>query len=242
MSTAAMTELTTDASPLLTARVAGVFYLLTFLTGGLALFFGGRFVTGGEAAATAANIRAHESLFYLGFAANLVATASYIGVTALFYELFKPVNRSVCLLAAFFSLVGCGIGASSFVFYLAPSAVLGGAPYLGVFNAEQLQALALMFLKLSVQAYNVSLVFFGFYCLLIGYLILASTFLPRILGALMMFGGLGWLTFLSSPLASHLGPYAIAPGILGEGALTLWLLAMGVNVERWKEQAKAALA
>jgi hypothetical protein len=83
-------------------------------------------------------------------------------------------------------------------------------------------------------------VFFGFYCILIGYLIFRSTFLPRILGALMAFGGLGWLTFLSPPLANHLFPYNLVPGILGEGALTLWLLVMGVNVERWREQGSAA--
>jgi hypothetical protein len=87
-----------------------------------------------------------------------------------------------------------------------------------------------------------NLVFFGFYCLLIGYLIFRSTFLPRILGALMAFGGLGWLTFLSSPLANHLSPYNLAPGILGEGALTLWLLVAGVNEKRWKEQASAGAA
>jgi hypothetical protein len=84
------------------------------------------------------------------------------------------------------------------------------------------------------------LVFFGFYCLLIGYLILRSTFLPRILGALMVFAGLGWLTFLSPPLANYLSPYIFIPGLLGEGALTLWLLVVGVNVQRWREQGRAA--
>jgi Domain of unknown function (DUF4386) len=84
------------------------------------------------------------------------------------------------------------------------------------------------------------LVFFGCYCLLIGYLILRSTFLPRVLGALMALGGLGWLTFVSPALSAHLSPYNMLPGILGETALTLWLLAAGVNVQRWKEQASAA--
>ena len=55
----------------------------------------------------------------------------------------------------------------------------------------------------------------------------------------MVFGGLGWLTCLSPPLANYLSPYVLAPGILGEGSLTLWLLVMGVNAERWKEQASA---
>jgi hypothetical protein len=82
--------------------------------------------------------------------------------------------------------------------------------------------------------------FFGCYCLLIGYLILRSKFLPRILGALMAFGGLGWGTFAYPPLSSYLSPYNMAPGILGEAALTVWLLAFGVNEQRWNEQATAA--
>jgi hypothetical protein len=82
-----------------------------------------------------------------------------------------------------------------------------------------------------------NLVFFGVYCLLIGYLIFRSTFLPRALGVLMAIGGLGWLTFLSRTLADHLSPYNLAPGILGEGALTVWLLVKGVNVSKWQEQA-----
>ena len=85
-----------------------------------------------------------------------------------------------------------------------------------------------------------ALVFFGFYCLLIGYLIFKSTFLPRILGVLMAIGGLGWLTFVSPQLAEYLSPYNFAPGIVGEGALTFWLLVAGVNEQRWKEQATAA--
>ncbi|MBV8143705.1 MAG: DUF4386 domain-containing protein [Gammaproteobacteria bacterium] len=84
------------------------------------------------------------------------------------------------------------------------------------------------------------LVFFGCYCLLIGYLILRSTFLPRVLGVLMAFGGLGWLTFVSPVLSSSLAPYNLLPGIVGETALTVWLLAAGVNVQRWEEQAGAA--
>jgi hypothetical protein len=83
------------------------------------------------------------------------------------------------------------------------------------------------------------LAFFGFYCGLISYLIFRSTFLPRPLAALMAFASLGWLTFLSPSLAQDLYPYNFAPGIIGEGALTLWLLVIGVNVPRWKEQAGA---
>jgi hypothetical protein len=92
----------------------------------------------------------------------------------------------------------------------------------------------------ALQRVNIGLVFGGFYCFLIGYLIFRSTFLPRIPGALMASAGLGWLTFLSPPLANHLSPYNLGSGIVGEGLLMLWLLVMGVNVQRWKEQASTA--
>jgi Domain of unknown function (DUF4386) len=82
---------------------------------------------------------------------------------------------------------------------------------------------------------NAGMVFHGLYCLLIGYLIFASTFLPRILGVLMAFAGLVWLLYLSPPMAKYLSPYNTASGILGEGLPMLWLLVMGVNVQRWKE-------
>jgi len=240
MSASVIAEPIAEASPGRKARIAGVFYLLTFLTGAPLIFVSGRLVVPGDAAATATNILAHEPLFRLGFASNLVATACYIAVTALFYDLFKPVNRSVSLLAAFFSLVGCAVGAASSAFYLAPLVVLGGVQYLSVFQVEELQGLAFVFLKLHAQMYNIGLIFFGFYCLLIGYLIFRSAFLPRFLAVLMAFAGLGWLTFLSPPLANYLSPYVLAPGIVGEGALTLWLLVKSVNVQRWNEQARKA--
>ena len=99
--------------------------------------------------------------------------------------------------------------------------------------------LALEALRLQPRGMNIAVVFHGFYCLLIGYLILRSTFLPRILGALMAFSGLVWLVYLSPPLARYLTPYNTAFGLLGEATPMLWLLAMGVNVQRWKELASA---
>jgi hypothetical protein len=92
-------------------------------------------------------------------------------------------------------------------------------------------------LRLQPQGLNIALVFHGFYCILIGYLIFKSTFLPRILGALMAFAGLGWLTYLSNPLVNHLSPYNLASGLLGDASVFLWLLVMGVNAQHWTEQA-----
>jgi hypothetical protein len=235
-----MMERIAEASPRPRARITGVVYLLYFLTAVFAEFFMRGLVVSGDAAATANNILAHQPLFRLGLATGLIATACYVAVTALFYDLFKPVNRSLSLLAAFFSLVGCAILAFASLFRIAPLVVLGGSQYLSVFKVEQLRALASLFLELYVQGVNLCFVFFGVYCLLIGYLIFRSAFLPRILGVLMAFAGLGWLTFLSPPLANYLSPYVVALGVLAELALMLWLLVMGVNVQRWKEQASAA--
>jgi hypothetical protein len=234
-----MMERVAEASPWPGARITGVVYLLYFLTAVLGEHFLKGLVVDGDAAATANNILVHQTLFRLGLATGLIGTACYIAVTALFYDLFKPVNRSISLLAAFFSLVGCAILAFATLFQLAPLVVLGGGQYFSVFSVEQLRALSFLFLEFYGQAVNICFVFFGVYCLLIGYLIFRSTFLPRILGALMALAGLGWLTFLSPPLANHLSPYILILGFLAELALMLWLLVMGVNVQRWKEQASA---
>ena len=223
------------------ARMIGVVYFSFFLTSILSqLFFKGLIVRD-DAAATATHILTHESSFRLGIALGLIETGLYVALIALFYDLFRPVSRRVSLIAAFFGLVGCAIQASGSVFDLFALALLrtGQAPV--HFNAEQLPWLALLFLKMEDQSGSVALVFFAVYCLLIGYLILSSTFLPRFLGALMVLAGVGWLTFLYAPLADHLSPYIEIVGIVAEGLLMLWLLVLGVNAERWQEQALSKL-
>jgi hypothetical protein len=184
MSTAVMMERIADASPRFKARMAGVLYLLSVLTAAFTeLFVHGR----------------------LNIAGGLIAVSVMVVVTLLVYDLFKPVNPRLSLLAAFFSLVGL------------------------IFEA----------LRWQPRGANIAIVVAGFYCILIGCLIFGSTFLPRILGVLMAIAGLGWLTFLSPPLVNYLSPYNLALGLLGEASVFLWLLVMGVNLERWKEQAIA---
>ena len=232
-----MMERIADTSPSPRTRITGVVYLLYFLTAVFGELFMRGLVVSGDAAATANNILAHQPLFRLGLATGLIATACYVAVTALFYDLFKHVNRSLSLLAAFFSLVGCAILAFASLFRIGPLVVLGGGQYLSAFKVEQLRALAFLFLELYGQAVNICFVFFGVYCLLIGYLIFKSALLPRILGVLMAFAGLGWLIFLSPPLANYLSPYIQVLGVFAEGSLMLWLLVMGVNVAKWEEKA-----
>jgi hypothetical protein len=153
------------------ARFAGIVYVLVFVTGITALLVRG----------------------IVGAVAGALAGLLYVGVTVLFYGLFKPVNQRVSLVAAVVSLLGIAAG-----------------PLLKV---NPLPA-------------------FGIYCILISYLILASSNVPRVLGVLMALAGLGWLTFLSPALTSHLSPYNLAPGVIGEGSLTLWLLIAGVEPRR----------
>jgi hypothetical protein len=154
------------------------------------------------------------------------------------------VNRSLALLAALFSLVGIAVGMLIPLFDLAALVVLKDAQSLRAFHVEQLQALALLFLKLRAQADTISLVLFGTYNIMTGYLIVRSTFLPRILGVLLAFSGWCYLinsfaNVLSPAFAAHLLPYILIPGV-AELLLALWLVVMGINVQRWQEQARAA--
>jgi len=111
---------------------------------------------------------AHEAVYRSGFAVGLIANALYIAVTALLYRLFEPVNRNMSLLAAFFSLVGCAVQIFGGLLQLAPLAVLGDSQLLSAFKVEQLQAAALLCLTLHAQTFNISLVLFALYDLLLG--------------------------------------------------------------------------
>jgi hypothetical protein len=239
MTMAAMTERIAEVSPRLKARIAGLCYVLMLPTGGVAMYVRSRFVIKADAAATAANVLAHERWFRLAFAGDLLVVVIYVVFTALLYDLLKPVSRVVSLLAAFFSLMGCAMQAFACLFELAPLVVLGREHYLGVFRLEQLQSLVLLSFKLYSHAYCISLVFFGFYNLVIGVLVFKSTFLPRILGVLMAVSCLVGVTFLWPPFAAKYFRYLLVLD-LGEALLVLWLLVMGVNARRWWEQADAA--
>ena len=227
------------ASPRFQARMAGLVAWIT-TTAGFAAIVSGGLVIYDNAAVTAHNIQTHEMLFRLAVTGEVVALL-YIVYTLLLYNLFRPVSRSLSLLAAFFSLTGCAVGAVNAIFSLAALVVLGGTQPLHAFSVEQLQAVALMFLQVHAQGSNVSMVLFGSYNLLIGYLIVQSTFLPRVLGVLLAISGLGYLinsfaSFLAPAFAAHLTPWILIPG-LSELLVAVWLLVVGVNAQRWKEQA-----
>jgi len=245
MSGAEMNERITETSPRFKARIAGGLWLIVIVSGMSAFLIRSPLIVRGDAAATATNILASESLFRFGFAADLMAGVFYLGVTVLLYRLLKPVSRSVSLLAAFFGLAGVAIGSAISLTNLATLVLLGDGQYSSAFTTSQLQTMALMSLKLYVQGFNISMAFFGFQCFLIGCLIVRSTFLPRILGVLLAIGGSSYVissfaTFLAPAFGARLAPFIVPAALLGEGSLTLWLLIKGVNVQRWKEQASAA--
>jgi len=233
-------ERTSEMSPRFRARISAVFFLLTLLGGVFAQgFVSNRLVVHGDAAATATNILANKSMFQLGFTVYLIEMACNITTVVLFYTLLKPAGRTVSLIAAALGLAACVIKTFARVFYIVPLLVLGGAHYLSVFTTEQLQALALLFLSVNGQGAGIALVFFGLYDLLIGYLIIKSTFLPRVLGVLFVISGLGWLMFLSPTLGNGLFNYIAVFALLGSAVTLFWLFVFGVNEKRWREQGGA---
>src|SRR6184192_2922789 len=237
-----MTEHFREESPLLKARIAGSLWLLCIAASIVGFIAGFPLIVANDAAATATNILAKESLFRLGFAADLISGLSYVGVTVFIYYVLKPVSRSLSLLGAFFGLAGVAIGGASWVIHLAPLLLLHGDQYLTAFTTSQLQAMSLAALKLQLQVFPIGMVFFGIQCISIGYLIAQSRFLPPILGILLAIGGTCYViasfaNFLTPSLGPRLVPFMMPVALIGEGSLALWLLVKGVNVQRWNEQA-----
>jgi len=229
------------------ARVAGLLYLIGAAAGGAAeIFIRDRLVVSGNAAATAANILAHESLFRFGGAADLISVVCDTAVALLFYELFAPVNKSLSLLMAFFRIIFVAVMAAITVNHFAAVLYIGRAQTVSAFSSQQLLEQALLSLRLQSVGYNIALVFFGFTCVLLGYLIVRSTFLPRILGILMAISGIGYLInsfvhLLAPAYGGYAFKYILVPCGIGELLLIPWLLAVGVNSSRWLEQAQASV-
>jgi hypothetical protein len=203
-------------------------------------------VVSGDAAATARNIQAHELLYRLSLAAHIVILLANVLLAVIFYDLFKVVNRRLALLVVFFTLVGTAVEAAAVLTQFAPLILLEGGRSVSTLTADQLQAQVSAPLELQTFGYSLSQVFYDGYLLSAAYLVFRSTFLPRALGVVLAIGGLSYLTynfadFLSPGVAAHLVAL-VAPGGIGEIVLMLWLLVVGVNEQRWKEQASAAEA
>ena len=239
-----MTDRTIETSPKFYARIGGFLYLIVIVLGIFAeVFVRGQLVVYRDPATTASNILAHEMLYRMGFAAGVTYLLCNIPLTLILYRLFKPVNRDLSLLFGIFVLVATAIEGASLLGHFASLVILKSGHFLNAFSPDQLQALAYIPLRLQSVGFDISLAFCAFYCLSIGILIIRSTFFPRILGVFYAIAGLCYLTnsftnFLAPQYS--LFPFILMPCLLAELSFCLWLIVKGVNVQRWKEQARAA--
>jgi hypothetical protein len=225
------------------ARIAGVLFLLSFAAGGFGeAYVPSRLVVSADATATAAHITALDSLLRLGFASYLVEAVCDISLSLLLYLLLRPVHKDLALLAALFGLVGTAVFGVAELFFFAASHILGGADYLKAFSPDQLNTLALLSLRLFGYGGGLFLVFGGVAWAIRGYLIFQSGYLPKFLGVLLMIGGLAFivrnfLLVLAPAVASGSLLLLLLPGGL---ALTVWLLAKGVDLPKWEAKAAAS--
>ncbi|MBI2969668.1 MAG: DUF4386 domain-containing protein [Gammaproteobacteria bacterium] len=216
------------------ARAAAVLLLLSILAGGFGEFYvPNKLVVSGDGAATASNFIAHESLFRLGFASYLVEALCDISLSLIFYVLLRPVHKNLALLAAFFGLVSTATFAVAELFYFAASHIAGGADYLKTFSPDQVNALALLSLKVSGYCAGVFIVFYGVASILRGYLIVRSGYLPKFLGALLVLGGLGFVTksFALVLAPAYASSFLLLPMIIAMLSLTLWFFVRGPSIQ-----------
>jgi len=234
-----------DHSPQRYARWAGALYLAIIALG----LFGelavrGSLVVAGDAAATAERIAASPLLWRAGIAGDLMMQVLDLPVIVIFYLLLRPVSRSLALLATGLNLIQTAVLAANKMTLLLPvMLLLGEGAHLKTVPVEQLQALAYLSIQAHGYGFGIGLIFFGFACLVRGWLIFKCGFLPPVLGLLMLAAGLGYLVnsfalLLAPDLASLLFPAVLMPAFVGELALALWLLVKGVDRERWAQALK----
>lgn len=236
-----------EASLRALSRLGGVLYLIIIVGGIIGeAFIRGRIVVAGDARATAANITALESLWRIGIAAELFMLMCTVALALIFYVLLRPVSRDLALLAVLFNLVSIAVEAVNEQRLLAALFPLGKAKYLAAFEPEQLRTLSSLSLRSYSHGFGISLLFFGCECLVLGYLIFRSGYLPKTVGILMQLAGWSYLvnTFallLSPRLAGWIFPTILVPALIGEASLCLWLLVRGVDEEQLKARAGAAV-
>jgi hypothetical protein len=199
-------------------------------------------VVPGDAAATAKNILASESLVRLSVASALLSQVSFVFVAVALYRLFKVVDKNMAMLMTTFLLLGVPIAMLNEVNHLAVLLLLHDAPCSAAFRADELHALAGVFLDLRAQGLSIAGILWGLWLFPMGYLVFKSEFLPRVMkivGVLLM--TIGCFGYLAQSAADLLLPHRkldIVPytGWV-EAFLPLWLLIRGLDVERWKKQA-----
>ncbi len=225
-----------------TARMAGFLYLMFLIT----LIFAedavrSKLIVFGDGTATANNIMASEGLFRIGFMSDLLSAVFFLLSAWALYVLLEPVDKNLALLFVLLILVGVAIQCINMLNQFAALLFLSGADYLKVFQADQLQALAMLFLNLYKNGFIIAQVFYGAWLFPLGYLVFKSGFLPRILGILLMidcFGILIWFfQFFLFPGYEVITYPGLFVSLIAEFSLALWLLFMGA-----KDQKPAAIS
>ncbi len=226
-------------SPQTTARLAAFVFLIIFCQGMAAeLFIRPDMIVPGDAAATVKNITASESLFRLSLVSDLIRQMFIMLLPLVLYKLLKPVNKNIALLMVISALVCVPITLLNELNHFAVLLLSSGAGYLTAFKADQLQALVMFFLDLRNYGTFIPQVF-SLWVLLLGYLVFKSGFLPRILGILLVIGGLCYplqavLFFLFPNFDAMLLSLC---AFIAEALFYLWLLIKGVNVKVWEKRA-----
>jgi hypothetical protein len=217
------------------SRAVGVLLILTIVGGWFGEMYVPSVIMTGDTAATANQLRHNEGLFRLGFAAYLVEAFSDVVLAWLFYVLLRPVHRELALLSAFFGLVSMSLFAVTQMFHFSAPMFLAGSRYLTAFSPDQLEAFASLFLSLYAQLSGLFMLFYGTGWIIRGYLSFRSGYVPRFLGVIMVVAGVG---FVAKNITKVLAPayssdVLLAPMFLNAVVLAIWMLARGVDRDKW---------
>ena len=221
-----------------TARIAGFLYLLLVPFGFFGLDYIPSLIVPGNAAATVSNIMAHTLLFRLSILSALIIPIVTVSVAYFLYKLFKSVNKNQAVLMVLFTLVATPIAMLSELNHFAVLQLLNGTDYLKVFSHDQLYSQVMFFLEMSNYGANITAIFWGLWLFPLGYLIIKSNFIPKLIGVLIIVAGFGYLVdsialFLLPDLNLDFSQYTF----IGELILLLWLLIKGVKNEQWEKRA-----
>lgn len=238
-----MPNIKAETSPQVYARIGGLAYLIIIIAGAFGeLFIRNKIMVSGDAVATAHNIAASPLLWRIGITGDLIMHVCDLVLAMVYYLLLRRVNRNLAMLSVLFGLIQTAVLVANKLNLVMPLLFLGNEDYLKAFDLHQLQVLSHIAVKAHGYGFGIGLIFFGFECLIDGYLIFKSGFLPRVLGVLILIAGLCYLTnsfalILFPALSDSIYQVVLAPIFISELAMCLWLLIKGVNVTKWKELA-----
>lgn len=231
-----------------TARMTGLFYLAIFFANLFVfIFVSGSLNVAGDAAATAENIRASESLYRSGVVSYLIVFLSEIGATILLYKLLAPVNKTVALLMMVTRLMQAAVHAVNLINFIFPLILINGGDYLTTFTTGQIDSLVLLFTDAHYYGVLVSEAFFAVSLFLLGYLVVKSELFPTVFGIMLAIAGAGYVLdsfgiFLMPQHAALFANIMIAPAIIAELSFTLWLLIKGVRMPKTESRKAMATA